>query len=254
MRHFLSTAVIAAFVAAPLPAGAQAPDAGARDGLVVSAAWLAQHVNDPDLVLLHVGAKPTYDAGHIANARYVTLARPLTAGDGAGTEPDARDAPGRRPARSAGGARHLRSLARRRLPVRRSVDAVHARHADARLCGAGERLVARRRAEGVDGGGPGALAGRPGGQGWQSGAPEAATRRRRCRLRQGAPRHTGVCDRRRAPPRVLRRNEDRRRQGQRAQDRPHRRRGQRAVRLVHVRRRAAEARGQTSRRCSRRPA
>ena len=84
MRHFLSAAVIAAFVSAPLPAGAQAPDAGARDRLVVSAAWLAQHVSDPDLVLLHVGAKPTYDAGHIANARYVTL-RDLTLADSAGT-------------------------------------------------------------------------------------------------------------------------------------------------------------------------
>ena len=51
----------------------QAPDPGARERLVVSSAWLAQHVNDADLVLLHVGAKATYDAGHIANARFVTL-------------------------------------------------------------------------------------------------------------------------------------------------------------------------------------
>jgi thiosulfate/3-mercaptopyruvate sulfurtransferase len=84
MRPFLSAAVIASFIAAPLPAAAQVPDAGARDRLVVSAAWLAQHVSDPDLVLLHVGAKPTYDAGHIANARYVTL-RDLTMADGAGS-------------------------------------------------------------------------------------------------------------------------------------------------------------------------
>ena len=62
MTHFISAAVIAAFAAAPLPAPAQAPDPGARDRLVVSAAWLAQHVNDPDLVLLHVGAKATYQA------------------------------------------------------------------------------------------------------------------------------------------------------------------------------------------------
>ena len=84
MKHFTSAAVIAAFIAAPLPAVARGPDAGARDRLVVSAAWLAQHVADPDLVLLHVGAKATYDAGHIANARFVTL-RDLTLGDGAGT-------------------------------------------------------------------------------------------------------------------------------------------------------------------------
>src|SRR6266545_2662004 len=76
MRHFLLCAMAIA-----LPGYPQAPDAGARDRLVVSAAWLAQHVNDPDLVLLHVGARPTYDAGHIANARYVTL-RDVTQGDG----------------------------------------------------------------------------------------------------------------------------------------------------------------------------
>jgi thiosulfate/3-mercaptopyruvate sulfurtransferase len=90
MRRVLSAAAIAAFVtfppfgAAPVPAYAQAPGAGARDRLVVSAAWLAQHVNDPDLVLLHVGAKPTYDAGHIPQARYVNF-RELTVGDGTGT-------------------------------------------------------------------------------------------------------------------------------------------------------------------------
>src|SRR4029079_16574797 len=43
---------------------AQAP----RDQLVVSAAWLQQHASDPDLVLLHVGNKATYDAGHIPGA------------------------------------------------------------------------------------------------------------------------------------------------------------------------------------------
>ena len=69
-------------VAAPSTASAQATDAGARDRLVVSAAWLAEHGSDPDLVLLHVGTRSTYDAGHIADARYVTL-RDLTLGDGA---------------------------------------------------------------------------------------------------------------------------------------------------------------------------
>jgi thiosulfate/3-mercaptopyruvate sulfurtransferase len=53
---------------------AQAP----RDQLVVSAAWLQQHASDPDLVLLHVGNKATYDAGHIPGARYVDYASTLT--------------------------------------------------------------------------------------------------------------------------------------------------------------------------------
>jgi thiosulfate/3-mercaptopyruvate sulfurtransferase len=75
----ISAAALIALVLTPLvAAGGQAPDAGARDRLVVSTAWLAQHVHDADLVLLHVGLKATYDAGHIANARFVTL-RDVTA-------------------------------------------------------------------------------------------------------------------------------------------------------------------------------
>jgi len=48
--------------------GAAAPS---RDSLLVSTRWLAQHLNDPNLVLLHVGEKPEYDARHIAGARFV---------------------------------------------------------------------------------------------------------------------------------------------------------------------------------------
>jgi thiosulfate/3-mercaptopyruvate sulfurtransferase len=44
-----------------------------RDRLVTTAAWLAQHLADPDLVLLHVGDKAEYEAGHIAGARLVSL-------------------------------------------------------------------------------------------------------------------------------------------------------------------------------------
>ena len=39
--------------------------------LVVTPSWLQQHVADPNVVLLHVGAKATYDAGHIPGARFV---------------------------------------------------------------------------------------------------------------------------------------------------------------------------------------
>lgn len=52
---------------------AQAP----RDQLVVSTAWLQQHAGDPSLVLLHVGNRATYEAGHIAGARYVDFASTL---------------------------------------------------------------------------------------------------------------------------------------------------------------------------------
>ncbi len=44
-----------------------------RDQLVVSTAWLAQHLDDPDLVLLHVGDKAEYEARHLPGARFVVL-------------------------------------------------------------------------------------------------------------------------------------------------------------------------------------
>jgi len=47
--------------------------ATARDAMVVNTAWLAAHINDPKLVLLHVGDKKEYDAKHIAGARFVSL-------------------------------------------------------------------------------------------------------------------------------------------------------------------------------------
>jgi thiosulfate/3-mercaptopyruvate sulfurtransferase len=47
--------------------------ASPRASIVVDPAWLAQHINDADLVLLHVGDKAEYEAGHIPGARYVSL-------------------------------------------------------------------------------------------------------------------------------------------------------------------------------------
>lgn len=47
--------------------------AGPRDKLVVEPAWLAKHLGDKDLVILQVGDKPSYDAGHIPGARLVAI-------------------------------------------------------------------------------------------------------------------------------------------------------------------------------------
>lgn len=44
-----------------------------REQMLVSADWLVQHQRDPNLVLLHVGPRPSYDTAHIAGARYLTL-------------------------------------------------------------------------------------------------------------------------------------------------------------------------------------
>ena len=55
----------------------QATPTSPREQLVVSVAWLREHAGDPALVLLHVGSKATYDAGHIPGARYVDYANTL---------------------------------------------------------------------------------------------------------------------------------------------------------------------------------
>jgi thiosulfate/3-mercaptopyruvate sulfurtransferase len=44
-----------------------------RESLVVNTAWLAAHINDPNLVLLHVGDPEEYAAKHLPGARYVQL-------------------------------------------------------------------------------------------------------------------------------------------------------------------------------------
>ena len=71
------TSPLAAVVAAVLAsvAGAESPTtatANPRDGLVVSTAWLGARLDDPNLVLLHVGDGREYGAEHIRGARLVT--------------------------------------------------------------------------------------------------------------------------------------------------------------------------------------
>lgn len=41
--------------------------------MTVSVEWLSQHLNDSNLVLLHIGDKSEYDKGHIAGAQYISL-------------------------------------------------------------------------------------------------------------------------------------------------------------------------------------
>jgi len=45
-----------------------------RDALVVSPAWVSQRLGDQDLVILQVGDKAGYEAGHIPGARLLSLA------------------------------------------------------------------------------------------------------------------------------------------------------------------------------------
>jgi thiosulfate/3-mercaptopyruvate sulfurtransferase len=42
-----------------------------RHSMIVSTEWLAKHLNDPSLVLLHVGDRKEFDAAHIPNAQFI---------------------------------------------------------------------------------------------------------------------------------------------------------------------------------------
>ncbi len=46
---------------------------GPRESLIVSPTWLASHINDQNLVILHVGARAQYDSAHVPGARFVSL-------------------------------------------------------------------------------------------------------------------------------------------------------------------------------------
>lgn len=66
--------MLATFVMPLLLAGPMAP--AQQDPLppLVSTRWLAEHLGDADLVILHVGddrSKPVYDAGHIPGAQFL---------------------------------------------------------------------------------------------------------------------------------------------------------------------------------------
>ena len=58
---------IGLLLAAPLAAQ------GPREKLVVSPQWLNEHLNDKNLVILHLGPKAGYDTSHIAGARLVDI-------------------------------------------------------------------------------------------------------------------------------------------------------------------------------------
>ena len=63
-------AAVAACLTLPSLALAQGSNGSSRGELVVDAAWLGQHLHDPDLVLLQVGLRETYDKQHIPGARF----------------------------------------------------------------------------------------------------------------------------------------------------------------------------------------
>lgn len=50
---------------------AREAQAKVRTSMIVSTEWLAQHLNDKSLVLLHVGDKKEYDTAHIPGAQFI---------------------------------------------------------------------------------------------------------------------------------------------------------------------------------------
>jgi thiosulfate/3-mercaptopyruvate sulfurtransferase len=71
-RHVAGAALSCVVLAAPRATPAQM-FAPASAPVVVSTTWLAENLKDPNLVLLHVGDRKEYDAGHIPGARHVKL-------------------------------------------------------------------------------------------------------------------------------------------------------------------------------------
>jgi thiosulfate/3-mercaptopyruvate sulfurtransferase len=69
---FALTAII--FATSVVPSARSVGDPKVRESLIVSTDWLAKHLNDDSLVLLHVGDKDEYRAGHIPGAQFITLA------------------------------------------------------------------------------------------------------------------------------------------------------------------------------------
>jgi thiosulfate/3-mercaptopyruvate sulfurtransferase len=59
------------FVAFALAAAAIGVTAQERPSMLVTTDWLAAHLQDPNLVLLHVGAKGEFETGHIPGAQPV---------------------------------------------------------------------------------------------------------------------------------------------------------------------------------------
>lgn len=66
-------AFTAVVVSVLFPVRAHGQGSDVRSKILVSTDWLAKHLNDRNLVLLHVGEKAEYDKEHLPGARFVRL-------------------------------------------------------------------------------------------------------------------------------------------------------------------------------------
>lgn len=71
----LSFALLATMLLAVLISNTRVnADPSVQESLIVSTDWLAKHLNDESLVLLQVGEKAEYEAGHIPGAQFIAVA------------------------------------------------------------------------------------------------------------------------------------------------------------------------------------
>ena len=73
LRAISRGAQLAAFVLIAGVSAASAQNKVGRSDLLVTTEWLAKELTNPKLVLLHVGEKGEYDAGHIPGAQFLRL-------------------------------------------------------------------------------------------------------------------------------------------------------------------------------------
>src|SRR5512132_2833334 len=70
---FLALVIANGYVPTP-QSEAQERKPHVRESMIVSTEWLAQHLKDESLVLLQVGEKAEFQAGHIPGALFITTA------------------------------------------------------------------------------------------------------------------------------------------------------------------------------------
>jgi thiosulfate/3-mercaptopyruvate sulfurtransferase len=74
MKKFSFAVTVMIFAVLLVASDRAADDPKVQESLLVSTEWLASHLNDDSLVLLQVGDKDEYVAGHIPGAQFITLA------------------------------------------------------------------------------------------------------------------------------------------------------------------------------------
>jgi thiosulfate/3-mercaptopyruvate sulfurtransferase len=74
MKNLFLVALLVVSTLAAGSASGQTSSQKVRDSMIVSTEWLARHLDDDSLVLLQIGEKGEYEAGHIPRAQYIALA------------------------------------------------------------------------------------------------------------------------------------------------------------------------------------